>query len=93
MGGRPKRTPLALAATRPLLVRWWISSRSNSAMVSDFLGDGERFPRLCTHGGQAAGNSIGVNELYSIWSIACSPCSINISAASLSETYLSGVLS
>ena len=29
--GRPKRTSLAFAATRPLLVRWWISSRSNSA--------------------------------------------------------------
>ena len=31
-GGRPKRTPRALAATRPELVRWWMRARSNSAM-------------------------------------------------------------
>lgn len=27
LGGRPKRTPRGLAATRPLLVRRWISAR------------------------------------------------------------------
>ena len=35
LGGRPKRTPLAFAATRPLLVRCWINSRSNSAMPAN----------------------------------------------------------
>ena len=44
-GGRPKRTPRVLAATRPELVRWWMRARSNSAMpaktVSTILPAGE----------------------------------------------------
>ena len=34
-GGGQRRTPRVLAATRPELVRWWMSARSNSAMPAN----------------------------------------------------------